>query len=322
MAGIRYFPFAPGVPWKLRGGRYVVPEINAYAWNHALKDRDVVVALGHGGLFEAFASLSIMETVNCLSPGKTIYWAGNPKFNQLVRLNGLARLAPFDLPQELLDNYPVPLFLDQKRHAIFNCLNNYRVVKTYAGDIGYKDKRSAFRQIASNSTQSWSESYLPTFRTSGCPPELTAWAKVSRFHFTQPYVCIFPDRGVSEHHISVLRWNANHLKSFAALLRSTGITVVVCTNDVRSFYNSELHVVSPKIDNVIYLMQHAKAVLSEEVDYLLIANAVSNAALIARIIRGEFSLNKNNRFLGRQNVIYTPRELNPIDVANFIRGVI
>ena len=59
----KYFPFSPGIPWKIKNNKYVVPEITTDTWKDTLKDRDIVI-LSHGGLLESFFSLYFVAAIN------------------------------------------------------------------------------------------------------------------------------------------------------------------------------------------------------------------------------------------------------------------
>ena len=49
----KYFPFAPGIPWQVKNGRYIRPEVSGAVLRSVLKDKDIVVS-AFGGLLESF----------------------------------------------------------------------------------------------------------------------------------------------------------------------------------------------------------------------------------------------------------------------------
>src|SRR5690554_6700310 len=87
---IKNFPWAPGLSWKIKNGKYVVPELPFELFSKSLKNKDVVVC-SFGGLVESFYSLSILELLNNNLIGNKLYWAGNSEYQNLLKLNGLAK---------------------------------------------------------------------------------------------------------------------------------------------------------------------------------------------------------------------------------------
>ena len=69
----KYFPFSSGIPWQIKNGRYVQPEVSAAILQSKLRDKDIVVA-AFGGLLESFYSLSILEAINYMMPGHSLFW--------------------------------------------------------------------------------------------------------------------------------------------------------------------------------------------------------------------------------------------------------
>ncbi|HLG27609.1 MAG TPA: hypothetical protein VI423_07475 [Paenisporosarcina sp.] len=290
------------------------------AWHRALHGKEIVV-VAYGGFIESFVSLCFLEIVNYLSPGKKLFWLGNNRFASLVEVNGLAQICESDVSKETFANYPVPLFMDRDNHAFFNCLNNYLQVKTWYGANGYKDKRPLFQQILRNTMIPWEMHYLPQLRNPKCSDELSQWAQLNHFHFNQPYVCVFPDRGLSDHQkTSALGWNESQLKAFAAMLRRVGISMIVFTSQSQKYYGVPINCLPVRIDFILNLLPAAAAVLSEEVDLLLVAAVISSAKLISKPLKNEFNLNNNVRFLRHETVIYTDKTLTPLTAFNAVRG--
>lgn len=314
---IKYFPFAPGIPWKVKNGKYVVPELPSEAWRHALHGRDAVV-VAYGGLIESFVSLSYLEILNYTMPSVKLHWCGNLKFKPLISINGLGSFEETNI-KDIVSNYPVPLFMDQKDNVFFNCLNNYLNVKPYYGGKGYHDKKPIIRQIFRNSTFKWDTHYTPQLRNLNCDLELKRWAQSAKFQFKRPYVCVFPEAGWSQHDQSMLNWTDAELKAFSMMLKQADISVIVFTNYPNK-YNNSIYTIPIRLDFMFNLIPNAKAVLSKDIDMLLISNMISSATLIGRPYKNELSLKKNNYFIERQNVIYTDKALTPYAAFNAIRG--
>lgn len=317
---IRYFPFAPGIPWKIRSGKYVVPGLNSAAWNKAVGCRDVVV-LSYGGLFESFVSLSLFEIMNYSSTSTKLMWSGTRRYEPLVKMNGLATVCPVILPEETTQNYPVPVFLDKSNNVYFNCLNNYIRVNAYYGEFGYKDHRPVIQQLTENFMIPWETRFLPQFRNLKLlKDEIDKWTRLSKFQFNRPYVCVFPDCGLSQHKQSMLGWSDNEIKALAAMLRQVGISTLVFTDNPGKYYASSAYVLPAKVEYILLMLKSAKAVLAEEIDLLLIAEMVSSARIIAKPAKNELNLYKNQRFLGTSNVIDTIKGLTPVKAFNAICG--
>lgn len=316
---VRFFPFSPGIPWKIKNGRYIVPELSYESWKLALNDRNAIVT-SFGGLIEAFTSLCLLEAINYVSPQTKTYWCGDLKFKSLVAANGLAAFSDLELNQTILQNYPVPLFMDQEKNVYFNVLNNYIEVKTYHGAKGYHDKKPILRQILRNTMMDWDDRYIPHLRNLRCMEEFGRWAKTAYFQTNRPYVCVFPDRGMSRHACSTLNWTDTQLKAFAAMVKQQGFSPVVFTDRVGRFAGSVVYALPVRLDLIAAMLPNAAAVLSEEVDYLMMANLLSTAKLISRPTKNELSLQRNNRFLKKQNVIYTTKNLTPLTAFNAVCG--
>lgn len=313
---IRYFPFSPGIPWKIKNGKYVVPELNAASWKQALDQREVVV-VAYGGLLETITSLSFLELINNRHPGKSLRWAGDPKFAQLAQAQGLASI--HQIPKAILNNYPVPLFLDRKNSTYFNCLYNYRHVKTYYGELKYRDRRAAVEQVFRNAMQPWSVTYIPKLRKNVMPPELVQWAKSCHFRFNQPYVCVvLDDTGLSIHSQRSLKWTERQLVAFSQILHQRGIATIAFTKIPGRYYNTPVLSLPLRLDFIMQLIPGAKAVLSCNPDFLIVAAMMSKAKLIAEPLRNELNLLKNSKFLGTRNDIYTAKRLSPSFAADAI----
>ncbi len=313
---VRFFPFSPGIPWKVKYGKYIIPEINSESWDLALHGRNAVV-LADGGLVETFISLTFLEALNNISPGTKLYWAGNDSLNSLVSVSGLASMFPKSLPGNLIERFPVPIFLDRKDNTYFNCLLNYIRVKPYYGGKSYHDRKAIIKQIFRNSLVDWDSRFIPQQRRADMvSTELNRWAKSSKFYFNKPYVCLFPETKHSIHKQSTLGWSNIQIKSFAAMLRQAGVSLVLFTNS--KTFSDSCFVLPPRPDYEWFMMPAAKAVLSETIDYLIVAGMISKAKLIGLPTKNELSISKNNKYIGAENVIYTLKGITPMDAFNFV----
>ena len=293
---VRYFPFSPGIGWKIKNGKYVVPEINLDVWNKIISGKDITVVC-YGGLIESYISLCYLEILNYIVPNNTFYWCGNNKFDSLVRLNGLARIGNF--PKNMLWRYPVPIFMDADKNVYFNCLNNVLKVQPYYGGTGYKDKSPLVKQLLRNSTLPWDKQYLPKMRRSSFPSkEFLQWSKLVRFDLNKPFICIFQDLDWSQHKRTSFKWNETQIKALSSMLKQRGISTVVFTKVSGKFYGSSVYCMQPLMESILGIIPRAKAVLAEEVDFLLLSAMISNAKLITTCANKCLSPIYNGKFLG------------------------
>lgn len=314
----RYFPFAPGIPWAVRAGRWVEPTLQHDVWHGVLDGRDAVVVC-HGGLIESYFSLTYLEMLNCLAPDKKIYWSGDKQFNRLIWMNGLGNMNPTEFTKKMVSSYPLPLFLDGGNFFYLNVLNNYQRVISIDRLRRRKKYNPILIQMFANTTlATWDDSFLPQMRNNATPAELKTWLGVNKFHLNKPYVCIFPDRGQTIHEFSGLDWNDSQIKALAAQLGSMQVNLLVFTDRPNRFHNSQVHVLPERLDFILALLPMARAVLSETVDYLLIAGMVGNAALVANPNCLQFNLRDNLSFINRTPLIYTSWNLTPTQVIDFL----
>jgi hypothetical protein len=321
MPSIKYFPFAPAIPWRIKNGKYIIRKIDSVSWNKALDNKEVVIA-GFGGLLESFMSLTILETINNLAPNKKLHWIGDGRFNYIVRSNGLANILNIDIN---LKEYTTPLFMDKSKFVFFNYLNNYLSVFTYYNKFGYYDQRAATRQIFENSLVDWNISYVPKIRHQITISEFENWAKRNKFFLNKPFVLIMPDHtGWSDHKNNCLKWSSQQVKSLAAMLYQHGIELVLCTQNEFQYYGMKLHLLPMRLDYILHILPFAKAVMASDIDILLISLLISKAKIISLKQEGEFSLTKNKKFIfkngdGPPMFIAKPDTLTPYSVFSEIK---
>lgn len=315
-SNVKFFPFSPGIPWKIKSGKYVIPEMSSPLWQSVTKDKDITVVC-NGGLLESFFSCTILETLNYVSPKSTLYWAGDSKFLSIIEVNGLAKKHNSSelLTQNVVSGFPVPLFLDKQNNVYFNCLNNYIKVFTYYNKLGYLDKRPSFLQIFQNSLMPWNMQFIPKLRNIPSV-EFDNWMKLSRLQ-NKSFVLLVPEiTGCSQHSEICLDLEPVKIKALAAMLFQKNIATIVMTNSYSKYLDPQLQVAPFNLKLFLYLAQKAKAVLSGEADFLLISNAISRAKIISFPLKDHLSLDKNNRMLERDNTIYSSKELSPLIIFN------
>ena len=87
---IRYFPFAPGIPWKLSGGK-VIPEVSIDLLHKITQNKKAII-VAYGGFIESFVSLVLLEMLNRELPKLSLVWEGDPEYYELIRLQGLSTI--------------------------------------------------------------------------------------------------------------------------------------------------------------------------------------------------------------------------------------
>ena len=295
----KYFPFSPGVPWTIKNSKYILPQMTESIFYNKLKGKDIIVAC-FGGLIESYLSLTILETINYMMPGNKLFWCGNGEFHSLIKRNGLAKFFS-GINSETLDRFPTPFFFDKENRVYFNSLYNYINVKTYYLEDRYISNKPIIKQIIENSTVDWNVRYLPQIRIN------TGQHKSN--------VLIFPDKtGMSQHNSSCLGWSVKQTRMFAKLMNSSGMKPIIITNNIEhyiGYVESKTEVIKLDLDRVIDLLPHSYAVVSEDVDFLILANIMSAAKLFSLPQPKHLSLIKNNKFLGKNNDIYMVENLSP-----------
>lgn len=302
---VKYFPFSTGIPWQVKCGKYVQPEVSGTILRERLKDKEIVV-VALQGLIESFFSLSILETINYMMPGHNLYWSGYPIYYPMIKRNGLAK--PFDkyIDHDTLERFPIPIFFDKENRAYFNCLNNYlEVTPYYLGIAGYKDRRPIFKQIAEKSTAPWDVRFTPMLRHADISQEALPMKGRA------PHVLIFPERsGLSVHPANGLDWTIDQTRSFCTMLRPEFKPIVVVKNPGQ-YFNVNAEVIQFSVESVLRLLPGAYAVLSKDVDILLMAFALSNAKILSKPLPAHLSLEKNAKFLLKNNDIYIIESFTP-----------
>lgn len=312
-ANIKYFPFCPGIPWKFKNGKYVIPTLDKTSWDRLLNNRNPVV-LCFGGLIESVVSLSILEALNNNLINKNLNWCGDQRFNQLVYLNGLAS-TELNLSEDIVFKYPLPIFLDKEKFAYFNCLNNYIDVYSISKSSYYYDKRPIFQQIFEKSCLEWNN-FFPKFRRLAEPIEFRNFERSKRFNFKKPFILLIPDKtGWSDHNFSYLGWKIHDIRSFSAIISNLGFNLVIMSPQIHKYQAIKALHLKPNLEHLIWLLSKAKVILSEDIDILLLGLLTSSAKIISLNTSAEFSLIKNKNFVKAENKIIELNKINVLDVC-------
>ncbi len=319
MLSTKYFPFCPRIPWKVKNGIYVLPELTGTSWKKANEGRYPLI-ICYGGLIESFLSLSFLELYHFISPSIKMKWSGSERFYPLLKLNKLATPGSI-IDEVILKRFPLPLFMDREKTLYCNALYNYLKKSPYYGGFEKTRKEPIFQQLLENTTQPWQSDFLPQIRNfTEAKVLLETYAKNKQFSLKLPYICIFPDREFSMHKQSALKWTDMEIKSLAASAKTLGINTLVVTNRPGRYYNSHVICVPSSLETSLYLITKSKLVLSEEVDWLLIAGMISDATIVHRELNGRFDISRNLEYIRKPADIFSSRNPRPSDVYQLLES--
>ena len=310
----RFFPFSPGIPWKVKNGKYIIPEIDFETWHKVLDGREIII-VAFGGLLESFFSLCAAEALVSFDSSHKIYWLGNPEYSFFVRAQGLCKISSVKLTQEMLRQYPVPLFLDNGGNAYLNILNNYLVRRSYWGKYPDIVRAPVLEQISVNIMIPW-RNYVPNLRGLGTEffDELCSTGRIRKT--TKVISIIFGNTNKD-----IMRWNLQNIKEFSQLASHKGWKVIVFTNKTSAFYGTNILAVEYNLRNILQTIKKSWVVLSNDINWLLISLIISDAKLISRNLDNQFSLFKNAEFLGVNTDIFTDQSISPMDVFGICEGL-
>lgn len=331
----QYFPFAPGIPWRVENKTYILPKTSKITYDKVIEDKENLVVLCYGGLLESFLSLTIVEALNKQFPQKKLFWSGYDDFKDLIKIQGITQPINSIIDENKVKQYPIPIFFDKEDNVYFNALHNYLTKDpfVYTEEIRI-NKKPIVRQIFDNSLLRWDKRFLPKIRQLNLR-KYDKWANLERFYNNQKYVLIFPNKTTFSAHnkISCLSWTDKQILRLAALVRHAGINLVVCSDlgTYSHYYNApNIFVAKPDLSIIIKLYENASAVISRDIDYLFLGLALSeNIAIL-----GDYQLNKdilkykeyfdleeNADYLGVRNLLYINDEFSVDEAATILETI-
>jgi len=315
---VKFFPFSPGIPWKLKNGKYVQPEVPSNHLSNLINEKSLVV-LSFGGIVEAVFSLFFIETLKTLKPKQDIYWVGNKKFSPLVQAQGLGHYS--DLVNEnTLKRFTTPVFFDKEDRAYFNSLYNYLDVYSYYLDFGYENKKPGFKQILNNLCYGSDFWEVPKARNIEVSSDLHFHLNSAKIDLSLPFVLIMPDEtGDSLHQQSCLNWSPREINSLAAMLYSLKIQTVVLTPRVGKYFGGQAKCVPYNFDFALTFLSKASVILSKELDFLYLSRILFSNMSFSLPISGLWSWKKNHQVFKEENGIYIEEEISPHLVFNYIK---
>jgi len=307
-----FFPFAKGIPYKVKNGMYVAPRLDFQYWKEAFENKKAVIICNNGFL-ENLIATTIAESLREIRPNQEIEWMVNPFYKKLWSINGLGKESAFYIDAEKLKKYPVPLFFNSNNTSVYiNSCYNYRTVYTYYGKERYHDQKAVCEQVFRNLMVDWSHLYLPKMRNLRVPDSLERLAASSRFSLSDPYILLIPDvTGMSDHDEQSLDWSLNEIRSFAAMIRNTKYNLVIMSPFPQKYYGIKAFVPPMNVESLLFLMSKSSVILSKEVDFSIGSLLIGNAKTFSLRLKKEFKLEKNKRFLTVENDIVTSKKLSP-----------
>lgn len=308
---VKYMPFAPGIPWKIKNG-VILSKIDLSTLQFSLKDKTPIVT-SSGGLIEAYLSLCAIEALNRFMPELSVKWAGQQEYKFLMDIQGLASYNDkFD--KTILSNFPTPLFFDKTNNAYLNPFINYLYRKPYAGGRALKDKRVLTKQITEKLLFPWDKTLLPQERNNQNFTELNDWMNKNNIPKYRLALIIPDETEYSIHKISALPWTSIQVKEMAQLFKQKSITTIVATKTPSKYYSPFTYVMPYNLNMIMQMIKKTSHILSRDIDFLFLANCISNTRIYCEVIRRTYDIMKHSRFLERDNFIHTQTRIMPMDI--------
>lgn len=310
---VKFFPFSPGIPWKLKNGKYVQPEVPSNHLSNLIDGKSLVV-LNFGGAIEAFVSLFFIETLKTLKPKQKIYWVGNKKFLPLIKAQGLGEYSEV-VDDSVLKKFTTPIFFDKENRVYFNSLYNYLEVYSYYLYFCYHNYKPGLEQILSNLCYPSDLWETPKIKDIEISDDLKFHLNSSKIDFSLPFILVLPDKtGDSLHNQSCLDWSARDINALATLMYSLQIQTVVLTPKVGKYFGGRAKCVPYSFDSALTLLSKAKAVLSKDLDFLYMARFLFSNISFSLPVSKVWDWKKNEKFLKGENDIYVEKEITPYTV--------
>lgn len=320
MSNIRYFPYSPNIPWKINNSsKCVIPEISTILLMQYLSSCNNATVVAFGGLLESFLSLSIIEMINATNPGIKVLWSGNDQFKELVRLQGLASYNN-RISSDYIKEFNTPIIKDIKDNVYFNALNNYLTIKNLDTFKYSKNYQYIFKQIYNNGLVPWNNNYIPKFRNLSLIKELDIWLSSNNIKSDTKLALIFPDKQFSIHSNSCLNWGVSNIKQFGKELKNKGICPIIITSFPNKYYALQMNVLEFNFNNILFLLNRSYIVVSEKLDILYLAVALSDTKIFTLPLKRHFYLGSYRKFLNKNNKINMIRKIKPEDIIKELNG--
>lgn len=268
---IKIFPWAPGLPWKVKYGKFVVPELPLELLGEQVKGKELVVC-AFGGFLESFYSLSILELLNYHFSQEKLFWAGYDNYVSMVEAQGLAKFFS-DISNKDCHRFPTPIFMDRNDRVYFNCLQTFRWRRGYYEFQGGRfDKRPAIEQITEKSCFPWTSQHLPKFRKKEVLGSVENIFKSRGFKPVSDFILLVPDSThLSSFPTHSIEWNRHQINSFLTLATQKGRKVVLMTSEPQTYWGIPTPIIPFSVEAFLLFVSQARYIISQDPDPILIS---------------------------------------------------
>lgn len=268
----RIFPWCPGVKWEL-AGHVIRSRLPSHTIEEALTDREVIICCDDGGVLGAFFSLPFIKFVSSLNIAKKVWWSGPKESAPFAKAQGAT---PFDEKVEW-SRYPTPWVI-KKDMLFWNVMSDCFSGRSVSDPFKKMNRRAPIaHQILSNLLVPFSPTFYPRLSSQNRDKPFVVYVKSTN----ESKICSDP----------ILQWNEKELGILQRLLLAKGIELIKCSS------SQEL---GP-------LLQGAKVVIAEEIDYSLVTLLFSKGGVVGTKPQGwdyTFDLEFNRTILKKNNPIY------------------
>jgi hypothetical protein len=290
----KFFPFSPGVPWKIDGKKCIIPEINKEIWDSIVKPETIINIVCYGDFVCSMFSLSFIEAMKRNNRNNVIRWIGNDHYSFLINYHGLAK--PSHITRIDLKKYPVPLFMDKEKNVYINVMHNCFHKYNYWGTDYQKQDGPIFEQMFKNSFSPWDRSYLPKMRNIGSD-FIENILRTGRA-VNNKIICIVDDATEND----VLKWTVQQIKEFMQIAISKNYTPIIFARNTKPYRNYSL-VFDIEERHVFQVLKKSILLLSNQREWTFASLLFSNAKVFSMHEEGPLDLIKNADYIGCENHI-------------------
>lgn len=267
------FPFAPGIPWRVKDKKFVMSHMQKGFWEKTVSHKSFCIVC-FSGIFETIFALSFIEYLRLAFPDSKIEYCGN--YSDIVYRHGIAQITT-RVTEDILLKYPTPVFFDKNNTAYLNIAINYKGYKSIDG-IGFKSRNeSLVCQLCDNTLLLKSLDIKPKLVFSAA--KFDSWKTLHKFDKGK-YILFVLKSARAIHDCDMLGMDMRSIREFAAIVKPMGYKVVVLGE---ASVDPGYAILSRfDLDIFFALVKDAKFVLSHHIDFLLSAMLLSNATIIGK----------------------------------------
>lgn len=288
------YPLAPGLIYEDK--IHINPDLNSLS--SFIKNRDFILCC-YGGILETYYTLMYTEYLSLKFKDKKFYWVGNNVFNTLIKSNSICKVLNQDINKDHILKANIPFLSDEEnKYCIINPLYTYLKINKKGRFI--KDSRNFIAQINNTFIKS-PKDFFPKLRDKRIPESYNKWKLINKINDENNIIMIFPDvTGWSMHSDKFLEWTPNEVRSFTSMMYGKGYKIYVVTNKQNLYYGlSNAKILPLDFDLIFYLLQKAKYLVSNEVDWIYIYLMITSGKVFCKNInKGPFGLYKTLSYVG------------------------